>query len=684
MALSRSGTTLRIAAALGLLVVAAGAIRIAGDVLPNGLAVALAFALVLGLPGYATLRLTGLDRPLGGVGTLALIAPAGLALWLLPLAVAFVVHTSLDVVAAFVLIASAVALGVSDVPRPLRASREVIGLCAVAAATGALASRWERSLVGDALFHAGRVRKLTDLSDLSLAGMGSENAAHPHAGYVLPLLHAVDAAAISLTGLDPSDAYPHLLPACAMFIPLAVYGAAWLLGGRAIAVGATVIALWGAFAPTGAALDAVQQPSAFTFLVLVPATVAALALWSRSTRDRRRAAAVVACVLVVSVVHVTYVVVPLAMLAAVVVLMRRGWLVLLTASASSALVFAAVWALAVRGGARGRETADVAGRLDHVGGLTVAVRGDWIVHDRFEVLVALAALVPLLLAFRHHNARLAAIVTGAAVLSSVPPIPAIVEGIFGAGQATRMWAGVPWEFAAAAIAVASTALPRNRFAAAATATAIASFVWAEWASAPAPTLIVSVLATAAAVAVIALGLRRVKIPLELPPPAAAALTLVACAAILAGSVLPNARAVARQAIDGYPADSGTGLLPRVPDGVVDYFRDHPSHPFPIVLAEPYAAYQLVGQSTVYGVAMPEERTRAEQRNNPRARRRAASLFFLPSTSEELRQKILTGYAADYVVLNAAERPQAAQALEAQEDLKPVLEEDGWIVYRVNR
>ena len=63
---------------------------------------------------------------------------------------------------------------------------------------------------------------------------------------------------------------------------------------------------------------------------------------------------------------------------------------------------------------------------------------------------------------------------------------------------------------------------------------------------------------------------------------------------------------------------------------------------------------------------------------------AASLFFLPSTSEELRQKILTGYAADYVVLNAAERPQAAQALEAQEDLKPVLEEDGWIVYRVNR
>jgi hypothetical protein len=469
-----------------------------------------------------------------------------------------------------------------------------------------------------------------------------------------------------------------------MFIPLAVYGAAWLLGGRAIAVGAALIALWGAFAPTGAALDAVQQPSAFTFLILVPATVAALALWSRSTRDRRRSAAVVACVLVVSVVHVTYVIVPLAMLAAVVVLMRRGWLVLLAACASSAIVFAGVWALAVRGGARGRETADVAGRLDHVGGFTVAVRGDWIVHDRFEVLVALAALVPLLLAFRHHNARLAAIVTGAAVLSSVPPIPATVEGIFGAGQATRRWAGVPWEFAAAAIAVASTALPRNRFAAAAAATAIVSFVWAEWASAPAPTLVVSVLATAAAVAVIALAVRRVKIPLELPPPASAVLTLVACAAILAGSVLPNASAVARQAVDGYPVDSGSGLLPRVPDGVVDYFRDHPAHPFPIVLAEPYAAYQLVGQSTVYGVAMPEERTRAEQRNNPRARRRAASLFFLQSTSADLRKKILAGYAVDYVVLNTAERPQAARALEAQEDLKPVLEDDGWVVYRVNR
>ena len=262
--------------------------------------------------------------PLGGAGTLALIAPAALTVWLPPLALAFVVHTRLDAVTALVLIGSAVALAVTDIPRPLRASGELIALAVTAAATGLLASRWERPLLGDALFHAGRVRKLGELSDFSLAGVGSVNGSHPHAGYVLPLLHAVDAAAINLAGLDPSDAYPHLVPVCAMLVPLAVYGAASLLGERAIGVAAAVFALWDAFAREGSALDSVQQPPSFTFLILIPATVAALALWSRSPRDRARSAAVVACVLVISVVHVTYAVVPLAMLAGVVVLTRRG------------------------------------------------------------------------------------------------------------------------------------------------------------------------------------------------------------------------------------------------------------------------------------------------------------------------------------------------------------------------
>ena len=64
----------------------------------------------------------------------------------------------------------------------------------------------------------------------------------------------------------------------------------------------------------------------------------------------------------------------------------------------------------------------------------MALRGDWIVHDRFVVLVAFAALVPLLLAFRHNHALLAAVVTGAAALAAVPPLVAIIEAVFGAGR----------------------------------------------------------------------------------------------------------------------------------------------------------------------------------------------------------------------------------------------------------
>ena len=88
-------------------------------------------------------------------------------------------------------------------------------------------------------------------------------------------------------------------------------------------------------------------------------------------------------------------------------------------------------------------------------------------------------------------------------------------------------------------------------------------------------------------------------------------------------------------------------------------------------------------STVYAVAMPQERTRAEPRNNHRARRRAASLFFLPATPAGPKRKILTAYDVDYVALNAAKRPRSAQALARLDELKPVLDEDGWTVYQVS-
>ena len=75
------------------------------------------------------------------------------------------------------------------------------------------------SLGGDALFHAGLIRKMLAVPDLSLYDISPYWHGHPHAGYVVPLLHAVEAGAISITGGDPSLAYQNLTPAFGFLVP---------------------------------------------------------------------------------------------------------------------------------------------------------------------------------------------------------------------------------------------------------------------------------------------------------------------------------------------------------------------------------------------------------------------------------------------------------------------------------
>src|SRR5919204_489348 len=306
-----------LARAAVLVLVAVSAARVAGTILPAQLALGVALAATLALPGAALLLVTGLAARLGAAGTLAALAPAGLTMWAPPLLIGMLVGAPLVWVEVAVFAASAALLARAWPNRIQRPGREEGVVLAGGVATALLAMRWQAPLVDDALFHAGRVRKLLDLPHLSFSGVSAFKNGHPHAGYVFPLLHGVEAAALGLASLEPSSGYPDLTPACAFFVPLAVFGAGRALGGRAVGAAAALLVVW--LALERRTLAMILLPPTFTSTVLFAGAILAIVELARHPRDRMRQCAVVAVIAVVAVVHVTYVVVPLAELAAVTV-----------------------------------------------------------------------------------------------------------------------------------------------------------------------------------------------------------------------------------------------------------------------------------------------------------------------------------------------------------------------------
>ena len=191
----RREQVLRPAIALGALVVAAAVLRVAAHVLPVGLALAAATVLVVFAPGLALARLLGADELLDAPMLLAAAVPLGCAVWAIGLMGGMVAGLPLVGGGAGVALFAALATARPVPPRP--AGRGAVAwLAAGGAALAFAASRLETELHGDALFHAGRVRKLADLPRLSLDGLSSVWHGSPHAGYVVPVLHAIDAAAI--------------------------------------------------------------------------------------------------------------------------------------------------------------------------------------------------------------------------------------------------------------------------------------------------------------------------------------------------------------------------------------------------------------------------------------------------------------------------------------------------------
>jgi hypothetical protein len=664
------------------LAIAAGVllVRAAGAVLPPSLALVPAMALVLGLPGWAILRATRLDERLGGAGTAAVLAPAGLAVWSPLLAAALVIHVSLNVLIAVVLALSAALLAWRAEPRVPSVSRADLWLAAGAAAVALLSSRWEGTLVGDGLFHAGRVRKLVELPELSLSGVSSFAGGAPHAGYVLPLLHAVEAAAISLCGIEPSDSYVSLVPACALLSVLSVFGAGALLGGRLLATVAVAFAVWDAFTRGGGVIGGVEQPSGFAFLVLLPAAIATITAWARRPGDRRLQLAVVSTCAVIAIVHATYAIIPLAFLVAAVIAIRAGWVTLIAAAAAVGGIYALIWVAALRGGIHQPGRLLSSDDFLLVGSHPLAMRGQWLVHDRVWVAAGLFALVPLLAGRRHAFA--AALCAGGLALVAFPGVVMIPEALFGAGQTRRLWAGIPWPFVAAAALIeleGRLGHSRGRLATAAAALAAVAIVFTH---AGLDLLELTAITSGVAVAAVLLVCKRWgrSTPAEIGVRSGRPWSvLVLLTALLAGLATDAGDTVADTTVHGPPAP--TDISPRLPQPLIEFFRRHDGAPFPVVLAEPYAAYELVGEASVYAVALPEVRTRAEPRNQNNTRRLAVGIFFSPAARDVYRRGVVRRYDVRYVLINRSTAPRSGPALASDPDLHEVFRVGSWTVYQ---
>ncbi len=174
----------------------------------DGPAVWCAAAIVVLVPGWAAVRLLRLERHVGMSGAIPVAFGLGLAVWTVPLAVAFLFTLPFGYPLAAVLI-----IGWGGMAYALRRPLALEPVPLVEIAAGAASSvafafltwRLSTGVVGDALFHVGRMRKIERVDGLSLTSISSFEDGAPHAGYAFPLLHAAWAGVARAAGVDAAD-----------------------------------------------------------------------------------------------------------------------------------------------------------------------------------------------------------------------------------------------------------------------------------------------------------------------------------------------------------------------------------------------------------------------------------------------------------------------------------------------
>jgi hypothetical protein len=133
------------------------------------------------------------------------------------------------------------------------------------------------AVVGDGLFHEGRVRKLVELGDLHLRTVGEFRDGGLHPGYAFPLWHGFDALVAWLSGLDPSVVMRHessLLAPLALAVAYEAGEAVFASRFAGFSVAVAQVAIF-CFGPGhGGSWTTLAQPGAASRQLLVPAAVA--------------------------------------------------------------------------------------------------------------------------------------------------------------------------------------------------------------------------------------------------------------------------------------------------------------------------------------------------------------------------------------------------------------------------
>jgi hypothetical protein len=677
--------------ALLVVVACAAAARAAGAVLPSQPALVVALAAALMLPGWALAAAAGLGDRLDTVALLGAAPVAGLAAWVPALAAGLALGLSFDQVLALVALQTALLLALrGSRPAPLR--RADLATLATAALVAALVStRWQESLAGDEVFHLARVRKLLAVPHLSLDALSELAGGKPHAGYVVPLLHAVEAAALRLSGIAPATGFPDLVPAAVVLLVLTSFAAGRAVAGRSVGAATVALVLWGSVIGTHPDLGMASWPGPFTLLVLFPAGVLAITELVRTPHDRRLQALLAATALVVALVHVSYAVPLLALVVGTLAYTWRGLIGAMAAMAAAALVFAFVWWEALRGvpkpvvraGPWQHATSD-AFVMAH--GHALALNARTITDHQIGFLLALLALVPLLIWRAPQFAYPAALMSGVLALVAVPGFVPLLNATVGIGQTHRFGAAIPWQVPAAVLAALVVIHANRRWlvpAAVLLAVAAAigpSRIQSLWDVAPSlPTTPIAVAAVVGAGWYAARGLRV----LPQPPLQAALLPTVAVA--LAAVVLSDPSSLRAVASD---IAHGRTRVPRstVPAAVVNWIDRHGGR-MPVVLADELRSYRLGAYVDAYVVAVPEVRTRAEPASMPEQRRQQVQAFLSAATPESQRDALIRRYGVD-IVIAPGNRASLLSQLQADPLLRRRLTVPsgggGWVLFTVSR
>ena len=190
-------------------------------------------------------------------------------------ALVFAVHSNIRLAGIVLVVAFVAALAVRR-GRRLRVPRAPL---AVGVVLGWLLWHVAGPVVGDGLFHEGRVRKLVELGDLHLRTVDEFKDGGLHPGYAFPLWHGFDALVAWLSGLDPAVVMRHepsLLAPIALAVAYEAGEAVFdsRFGGVSVAVAQASIYCFGP--GHGGSWAALSQPGSASRQLLVPAAVALL------------------------------------------------------------------------------------------------------------------------------------------------------------------------------------------------------------------------------------------------------------------------------------------------------------------------------------------------------------------------------------------------------------------------